>query len=550
LTHLRVDTFIASGNWTCPAGVESAVVECWGAGGSGTAGVGGGGGGGYSKATLTVVPSTVYAVTLDSTASSFADPATVSAASGKDGGDGGSGGSSLDGIGDVKFGGGDGSLGTGNQAGGSGAGDIESGVGTTPGRHQGGQGSPDRGGNILSCGGRSTDALSAAGSRGEARISYLVSPPDGFVSVRARSWTRIQANATSHPIGMPSGIEAGDLLLAFFSVDGLPTLSGYDAGGWSLLGERVGGGGSNQQTSALLYKEAAGSDTLSVTTSAAEMSSTIVFRISGHSGSPLFAAADGNSTNFDSPELNAGSAGKYLWLSLVGWDQSGSFPTLSPPADYGSFISVPAGNTQGVGAASVERFLEAAVENPGAWNSTTEQWSAFTVAVASAASGLVAHATSKAASSASDTVQIASHDSGTDANRVLTVSVRVRKASGTCEVTGVTCGASALTKKVGALDDFDGIVRAESWYLYLPPEGASAVTASFSSAADGAEIVATTWNGCAGLGPNTDTAVGSLTNVSMGLTSQAATSKLVGAWAGLDARVVTPGAGVTEIDSL
>jgi hypothetical protein len=167
-----------------------------------------------------------------------------------------------------------------------------------------------------------------------------------------------------------------------------------------------------------------------------------------------------------------------------------------------------------------------------------------------AASGLVAHATSKAASSASDTVQIASHDSGTDANRVLEVSVRVRKASGTCEVTGVTCGASALTKKVGALDDFDGIVRAESWYLYLPPEGASAVTASFSSAADGAEIVATTWNGSAGLGPNTDTAVGSLTNVSMGLTSQAATSKLVGAWAGLDARVVTPGTGVTEIDSL
>src|ERR1700758_3161740 len=56
-----------SGTWTCPTGVTSVTVECWGAGGGGggassnnPAAAGGGGGGGYAKSVLVVVPGTVY----------------------------------------------------------------------------------------------------------------------------------------------------------------------------------------------------------------------------------------------------------------------------------------------------------------------------------------------------------------------------------------------------------------------------------------------------------------------------------------------------------
>lgn len=75
IQSLRVDSFTASGTWTCPAGVTRIVVEgcggggAGGCGGSGAAGGGGGsgsGGGGaiYSSRAITVVPTTVYTVTI------------------------------------------------------------------------------------------------------------------------------------------------------------------------------------------------------------------------------------------------------------------------------------------------------------------------------------------------------------------------------------------------------------------------------------------------------------------------------------------------------
>lgn len=56
-------SYIADGadTWTCPTGVTSVTVECWGGGAAGGSGGGyGGGGGGYAKSIITVVPATVY----------------------------------------------------------------------------------------------------------------------------------------------------------------------------------------------------------------------------------------------------------------------------------------------------------------------------------------------------------------------------------------------------------------------------------------------------------------------------------------------------------
>lgn len=65
-------TFTSTGTWTAPAGIFSIQVECWGAGGSGAAwasqangGATGGGGAAYAKKnSVTVVPGTVYTVTV------------------------------------------------------------------------------------------------------------------------------------------------------------------------------------------------------------------------------------------------------------------------------------------------------------------------------------------------------------------------------------------------------------------------------------------------------------------------------------------------------
>ncbi len=71
ICHAQTYTFSTSGTWTCPAGVTTITVQCWGAGGAGGSAnitgtqVGaGGGGGGYTEKTYTVVPGTVYPVTV------------------------------------------------------------------------------------------------------------------------------------------------------------------------------------------------------------------------------------------------------------------------------------------------------------------------------------------------------------------------------------------------------------------------------------------------------------------------------------------------------
>lgn len=71
IASLRQATFTASGSWTCPAGVTQISIDACGGGGGGaggaSGGTGGGGGGGAAAVIgrkITVVPGTVYTVTI------------------------------------------------------------------------------------------------------------------------------------------------------------------------------------------------------------------------------------------------------------------------------------------------------------------------------------------------------------------------------------------------------------------------------------------------------------------------------------------------------
>ena len=63
-THKRIEAFPASGTFTVPAGVTSAIFEGWGGGGGGDTGAGSGGGGAYKKATVAVSAGQEYVITV------------------------------------------------------------------------------------------------------------------------------------------------------------------------------------------------------------------------------------------------------------------------------------------------------------------------------------------------------------------------------------------------------------------------------------------------------------------------------------------------------
>ncbi len=203
------DTFTTAGSttWTCPAGVFSAQVECWGGGGSGGAGIngggttngsgaGGGGGGAYALKAVAVTPGTVYnlvvgaggaaGTTSNPGADSTFNATTVVARGGAAGasvngqllaGSGGAGGSAAGSVGDTTFSGGTGANGVaganpnGGGGGGSSAGTASSGNNgstTTAGAAVTGGGA---GGNGATSSANGSNASSPGGGGGGAKTA-------------------------------------------------------------------------------------------------------------------------------------------------------------------------------------------------------------------------------------------------------------------------------------------------------------------------------------------------------------------------------------------
>lgn len=194
------------------------------------------------------------------------------------------------------------------------------------------------------------------------------------------------ADVTSHTVDMPAGIVAGDLLVAFFACDGNPTIT-WPSGandGFTKIGTDIANGSATILSVA--YRDANGSEpaTIEVTTSDAERSSHVVYRISGHDTAiapEKSPGATGATTNPDPDSLDpAGAAKDFLWLATGGADRNETW--TDAPIDYTNLVTVTPPNNKAATIGSARRNLNADQENPGQFTkSGTRAWVAVTVAV-------------------------------------------------------------------------------------------------------------------------------------------------------------------------
>ena len=83
------------------------------------------------------------------------------------------------------------------------------------------------------------------------------------IAVRSRNQNAQTTDSTSHPISLPAGVVAGDLLYVPFSIDTATAVTSTTSTGWAKLIEQAQGTTTNQ-TGSVWWKQATGSDALTI----------------------------------------------------------------------------------------------------------------------------------------------------------------------------------------------------------------------------------------------------------------------------------------------
>lgn len=181
---------------------------------------------------------------------------------------------------------------------------------------------------------------------------------------------------TSHSVTLPSGIEAGDKLIVFFTCEGSAGGATNTPSGWTKLAERVEDSGAEDIRLVIYTKTAAGSDTLTVTTPTGTDSAYTCYRVYTDNDVVVGALVDGDSTNPNPPSYTPPSGSqKYMWIAAAAFRGSIS----AYPANYtNNQLSNTAENYD---IATAVRFNETATEDPGTFTTTLGEWVAATVAV-------------------------------------------------------------------------------------------------------------------------------------------------------------------------
>lgn len=186
--------------------------------------------------------------------------------------------------------------------------------------------------------------------------------PAAFPTVAATN-TSNEAASTAQTVALPSGIQAGDLLLILVLFSSGPAIT--TPTGWTEIYKSVTGGSVSH---AAYYKVAAGDEgsSVDITIDAARAGAHNSYRITGYSGAPQALA---NDASIDPPALTpVGGSKKYLWIALAG-DHNGTAVTAAP-TDYTNLLADVSGTTC---LGSARRLREATSEDPGAFTATTSE---------------------------------------------------------------------------------------------------------------------------------------------------------------------------------
>ena len=176
------------------------------------------------------------------------------------------------------------------------------------------------------------------------------------------------SNATSWGAqNMPSGIVAGDTLLALVAVDG-PNQAVTFTGGWTkLLDGAAGSDGS--VTLAVAYKKAVGSDTLSLTIGSGQQGSCRVIRVDTaedpDTQAPEIGAVTTGASQFPNVGLITpiGGAKDYKFYAVCAHDRNRAF--TSAPTDYqANDASLISGGSNGSHLAWGDRDVNASTQDP------------------------------------------------------------------------------------------------------------------------------------------------------------------------------------------
>ncbi len=200
--------------------------------------------------------------------------------------------------------------------------------------------------------------------------------------VAATNSSAITANSTAHPVALPGGIEAGDLLMVFWMDRTTASTLSFPAG-WTMMYEHVNGG----RRGAAFYRVANGTEgaTIMANTSNSERSAHTSYRIAAgtYTGLPVWGNVITSTSNQPNPPALTSGFGNVasLWIAAA---HSGGVNSSIAPVNYEGLLFSHTGGSGNAHAhmSTATRMFQAASENPGPFIlNTATSWTANTVAV-------------------------------------------------------------------------------------------------------------------------------------------------------------------------
>jgi hypothetical protein len=223
---------------------------------------------------------------------------------------------------------------------------------------------------------------------GAVASQYPSATPSVTYPVLAAQNNKKGQNASPGALTMPTGIVAGNLLLAFVASDLNGTAGTHTPStGWTEIRTQLQGTNIVRLSAYGRIADGTATDDLSVTGPAQDFCAW-TGRITGHavaavSGIPV-ADAVAATGHGDPPDLNPGVARAWLWFAVEGVDlTTGNVITAIPSGYAEAYRDVSVSSASSVALGVAYKTSNATSENPGTFTNTssTRPWVAFTLGV-------------------------------------------------------------------------------------------------------------------------------------------------------------------------